>query len=56
MAAASKYYVSVGREGAENGVCFGTPNPYNVSEKYWRHTSNLYRNTPQFVTLCLAGF
>ena len=23
----------------------GNPNPYNVSEKYWRYTSNLYRST-----------
>ena len=22
------------------------PNPYNLSEKYWRYTSNLYRSTP----------
>ena len=27
-----------------NGHCSGTPNPYNVSEKYWRYTSNLYRS------------
>ena len=26
--------------------CLGTPNPYNVSEKYWRYASNLYRSTP----------
>ena len=23
-----------------------TPNPYNLSEKYWRYTSNLHRSTP----------
>ena len=28
-----------------NGDCLGTPNPYNLSEKYWRYTSNLYRST-----------
>ena len=28
------------------GDCLGTPNSYNLSEKYWRYTSNLYRNTP----------
>ena len=28
------------------GDCLGTPNPYNLSEKYWRYTSNLYRSTP----------
>ena len=27
------------------GHCSGTPNPYNVSEKYWRYTSNVYRST-----------
>ena len=29
-----------------NGNCLGTPNPYNVSEKHWRYTSNLHRSTP----------
>ena len=28
------------------GDCLGTPNPYNLSEKYWQSISNLYRNTP----------
>ena len=28
------------------GNCSGTPNPYNLSEKYWQYTSNLYRSTP----------
>ena len=31
----------------ENWHCSGTPtNPYNLSEKCWQYTSNLYRNTP----------
>ena len=30
----------------ENGHCSGTPNPYNLSEKYWQYTSNLYHSTP----------
>ena len=29
-----------------NGVCSGTPSPYNLSEKYWRYTSNLYHSMP----------
>ena len=29
-----------------NGQCFGNPNPYNLSEKYWQYTSNLYGSTP----------
>ena len=35
---------------------FSNPNPYNLSEKYWQYTSNLYCSTPPFATLCLAGF
>ena len=31
---------------SKNRDCSGTPNPYNVSEKYWRYTSNLYCSTP----------
>ena len=29
-----------------HGHSSGTPNPYNLSEKYWQYTSNLYRSTP----------
>ena len=28
------------------GDCSGIPNLYNVSEKYWRYTSNLYHSMP----------
>ena len=40
----------------QTGDCSGAPNPYNVSEKYWRYTSNCTAVRPPFVTLCLAGF
>ena len=30
----------------KNGGCLGTPNPHNVSQKYWQYTSNLDRSTP----------
>ena len=29
-----------------DGDCSEIPYPYNVSEKYWRYTSNLYCSTP----------
>ena len=30
----------------KGGDCLGTPwTPYNLSEKYWRYTSNFYRST-----------
>ena len=28
------------------GYRSGTPNPYNLSEKYWQYISNLYRSAP----------
>ena len=35
-----------GYQGPRCGHCFETPNPYNSSEKYCQHTSNLYHSTP----------
>ena len=32
--------------GPKIGECLRTPNPYNLSEKYWRYLSDLYCSTP----------
>ena len=45
----SKYrsLLEMKRLGQNNvGTVQETPNPYNLSEKYWQYTSNLYHSTP----------
>ena len=51
----SDFFVTLGPKGPrgsvarprvlKNGHCSGTPNPHNLSGKYWQYTSNLYRST-----------
>ena len=36
------------------GDCSETPNPYNVSERYWRYISNLYCSTPPICNAVLT--
>ena len=31
---------------ANSGHCLGAPNPYDLSQRYWQYTSNLYRRAP----------